>query len=611
MTIAQKFIKKLQDATGNESLPVQFWGDYSSHDGIPTFQDVLDKYAEYCRDLSAPQKEAMSKIFWEQIKSIGTPIIEDNLTSDNTCNVYFLFPKDNISESEEKKDGTKKDLYLQGDFHGYGSTEGRQRLLELPDTGIMWHKDSMPRESIIVYKYIQVEPSHRGKKPVPELSPFFNDEEGLTPCSTNTAIFPEIPQSVCSDEYSTHTSPYPGFDSPERVLRVSADSKHAHISGRPINWPSLLSTETPTDTRHFVYHATLYSDQAGDLLRNEASVTKQYHDDLHYSDQTTSPYTNFTRAIQVFKPASGKIDDIIVVNDGIPYLITGILDHFEKMVNENKLSPNTAFVFIDALPGLKTTLSAEAAIAFDKDPSTNLPGMGVRLIDYKHGIDQYIDFIANKLFPQLIKEISIPDDPSHRVIIGSSLSGTASIYIGSRPDLFGAVIAQSPSPDNRAILSKIPRAMLTERNIHLSCGTFEHPDYAAANSNVEYAAELSRKLGIPLHTGAHGHQFVAWTEELERSLPDIIRQIDHGARVELFLKTQKSTAASLMEVGIAVASSATNTNKPDECLPQSNIAKTAKAEVEPDLSSQTEQTEPSHRSPTPFDSIINKGPKPK
>lgn len=470
----------------------------------------------------------------------------------------------------------------------------------------------MPKESIVVYKYIQVEPSERGKKPLPELPPFFTDDEKFVPLKTNTEEIPEISQSACNDEYSTHTSPY-FFNSAEKILRVNADSKNAHIPGKPVDWPSLLNSEAKSEAKHFVYHATLYSDQAGDLHRSEATPTRQYHDDLYYSngynlslmavrsfndvdttklsekpylikDEETGkykmwgfkesrwqltdveltedslkilpenwklnqtvfvsttdaifniikqnhthylPYADFTRNIQVFKPAaSEKIDDIIVINDGIPYLITGVLDHFEKMVTENKLTPNTALVFVNTLPGIKKTMSPEVAAAFNNDPSVNLSGMGVRLVDYKHGIDQYTDFLADKLFPQLKNEISVPDDPNHRVMIGSSLSGTASIYIGSkRPDLFGAVIAQSPSPANREILGRIPRASPIERNIHLSCGQFEHPEFAAANDFVDYAAELAHKLGIPLRIGAHGHQFVAWNEELERSLPETMNEL--------------------------------------------------------------------------------------
>lgn len=601
MTIAQEFIKKLQDATGKESLPEKFWADFSSHTDMPAFQDVLDKYAEYYRGLSSPQKEEMDKIFWEQVKAVGgTPIIDDSLDTELECGVYFLFPKNNLAGSRDipgtqkeydlalmstlpdnnranaekgiiylsedgryvvqdpegvVQEGTlstreidlsqlqmnlnssdlksavlkvtsnaghtpKKDLYLQGDFHGYGSTGEHQKLLELPDTGIMCRKNTMPRDSLVVYSYIEVEPRHQGKKPEPELPPFFEDGDCFTPRTTNPAIFPEIPHSGCNDEYSTHASPY-FFNSSEKIVRINPDPERAHIAGKPIDWPGLLNTEAPGTTKHFIYHTALYSDKEGELHRSDAPVTAQYHDRLFYSDtEDDSPYADFTRAIQVFKPASGHIDDIIVVNDGIPSLMTGCMDHFEKMVTEEKLSPHTAFVFINPLPGLKKTLSEEARVGFDNDPSVNLPGMGVRLIDYRHGIDQYTDFIATKLFPELEKEKDWPSEPRHRVMRGVSLSGTASIYIGSkRPDLFDAVIAQSPSSANRALLSEIPREKLTGRNLYLSCGKFEHPDYAAANAFVEYADEIAGKLGITLHKGAFGHQNIAWNEELEKSLP--------------------------------------------------------------------------------------------
>ncbi len=53
----------------------------------------------------------------------------------------------------------------------------------------------------------------------------------------------------------------------------------------------------------------------GPLHRSEAPVTKQYHDDLHYSNHNDSPYANFTRAIHAFKPASGTIGDYIKASD--------------------------------------------------------------------------------------------------------------------------------------------------------------------------------------------------------------------------------------------------------------------------------------------------------
>ena len=195
MKITPNFIKKLQDVTGKEPFPQKFWEESSKPTTIATFQDVLDEYAKYYNRLEPSQQETMDKIFWEQIKALGgTPIIEDRLDSELECEVYFLLPKDILAASEEKPDA-KKDLYLQGDFHGYGSIDSRQILSELPETGIMWRKDTIPKESVVVYSYIEVEPSHRGIKPEPELPPFFKDGDKFTPRTTNTAKFQKI-QSI-------------------------------------------------------------------------------------------------------------------------------------------------------------------------------------------------------------------------------------------------------------------------------------------------------------------------------------------------------------------------------------------------------------------------------
>lgn len=114
------------------------------------FEKILVIYAEYYASLNVEQQKTLSRIFWAQIKELGTPIIESNPEKPTECNVYFLFPKDKLDDSKDEKasPGTKKDLYLQGDFHGIGSTEGRQRLSELSNTGIMCTKIACPKNPL-------------------------------------------------------------------------------------------------------------------------------------------------------------------------------------------------------------------------------------------------------------------------------------------------------------------------------------------------------------------------------------------------------------------------------------------------------------------------------
>lgn len=558
MKIAHEFLQALQNYSEREKLLTGLIEGLYQSEAL-TFEIILEEYAKMLSEVSDQDQKRLSSLFWQLIKFYGTPIIENDSQDESKCHVYFLFPKEKLTTSSEQPH-TKKDLYLQGDFHSYGATDSRARVNELFESGIMWRKDTMPRGAIIVYKYIEVEPSQRGRKPIPELAPFFKDEPGFIPATTNSTFFPIIPQNNCSDIYSRHTSPYPGFANAEKIFRVSAESMRAHIALQPIHWPHLLGTKLSNQPSHFSFYATLYSDQAGDLKRCDAQITEQYHDELNFSEITNNVYANFTRDIQVFSPASKQIDDIIVINDGIPYLITGMLEYFERMVDANIISPNIALVFVHPLPGLKNTLSQKEAQDYANDPSSILPGMGVRLIDYKHGIDQYVDFLSQKLLPQLKSKygLDVPSDAEHRIMIGSSLSGTASIYIASVPNLFGAVIAQSPSADNRGILNKRTKELQTTTNIYLSCGEFEHPDYAAANDNVDYAAELAQRLQIPLHKGAYGHQFIAWNEELPIALPIVLNTLQDTLQA-----TKKNHSALSSQ---SLFSQSTSTQHDDEAI---------------------------------------------
>ncbi|MDX2346985.1 MAG: serine hydrolase [Legionella sp.] len=509
---AEKLIRALQNATGKASFPMKFWESYLENTPH-TFQDALNQYAEYYAALNPAQQKAMSLIFWEQIEAIGTPVIEDiedinNI--ENNCAVYFLFPKSKMHAGS--------DLYLQGDFHGYDTTDDRSRIGEFENTGIMLHQDTMPRDAVLTYRYIQLDKSLRNKTPtehhgseIVETPPtvFFpettQEKPDIIPPQTEDANDKFWPgNSRLLDEYSTHRAPFIG--SSETIFCVNANPERAHLSAEVVHWPSLLSSENPENSdkseKKFMYHDRLYSDLNGDLQHVDAPIT----------ENEASEHSEFTRAIYVFKPTSGKIDKLVFVNDGVPYLLTGAMTSFENMAEQGKLSPNTAFVFVTQLPGLLKTIDAD-------DPKANMPGMGARTIDYEHGIDQYADFIKNKLLPGLeTKDFILPKDPNNRRMIGSSMSGTAGIYIASKyPDLFGTVVAQSPSPSNRSILKPIIKnydASAPRSNILMSAGLFEQLGYAE-NTNLFYARELSKKLNIPLEEKPHGHQFVAWVEELE------------------------------------------------------------------------------------------------
>ncbi len=537
---------------------------YPEHKG-GNFQEALQTYATYYQNLPPKQQEQLSEVFWAQIRKLGTPIIESKPDKPDQCGVYFLLPKSKLSQSKTGK-GTKKDLYLQGDFHGYDFTQDRQRVNEFANTGIMLKQNSMPKDAIITYRYVQIEPAfknlsatqiHGSDKVEEPPTTFFPDKDAegtpsprILPVRSDKLSYDSSqmlyqPDANITDEYNLHRPPYFEANGAERILRINPDSNEAKLGGKQVSWVTLLSN----GTSHFKHYKTLYSTLDGGLHAADPLYRKSNAgpEELFSSDKN-SPYADCTRAIHVFEPTSGKVDHVVIINDGFAYLGLDGMSQFEKMVGDGKLSENTAFVFITPLPALLKTIQKD-------DPKASMPGMGARTVEYEHRIDEYAAFLRDDLFPTLKNGgLNIPDAPDSRVMVGSSASGTASIYIGFKyPGIIGSVVAQSPSPSNRSILKEIVEAHQPTKpraHIELSCGIFEQPGFAE-NTNLPFAKELSKKLEIPLAIGQHGHQFIAWTEGLERSIPSALSlqstqihipaELASGGKVKLSSKPKDGT----------------------------------------------------------------------
>ncbi|MDF1678073.1 MAG: serine hydrolase [Legionellaceae bacterium] len=545
MSKVDDLVEGLQRATGKAALPEKFWVDYSKDD-THTFQDVLDKYtAYYCARLNAAQKKAMSQVFWAQIENIGSPIIEDIPGRPDKCAVYFLFPKNKVHEGN--------DLYLQGDFHGYGATPARARLATLESTDIMFRHDVMDKDATVVYEFVQLPPSIQDKTPTelagsrlveppqddyfPKNSPSTLVDE-VPPNLESPANWSGNPETILKAEHSKHRPAFFIYGE-DKIFRVNADEKLACLPGAPLDWNILLS-KTPVADKHFVLHDVFYSNREGNIKAQEHTPPEVFIQHGH-----ESPYNEFTRVMYVLKPKAGTIENLVLVNDGLGYLHSGALQQFEHMVKEGQLSPQTGLVFVHTLPALAKTIEVP-----EGNEKAALEGMGERTIEYEYGREAYAHFIRNQLFQQLTETgFIVPADKHHRVMIGSSLSGTFSVWLASaHPELFGAVIAQSPSPSNRSILNDIvanydgsnPRAQIL-----LSCGQFEAPGFAA-NDNLGYTKQLSSRLNIPIQeVGAHGHQFLPWTIALKRDLPEAVAQNQQQAQLQALVTAHNVAGASV------------------------------------------------------------------
>ncbi|MDF1646197.1 MAG: serine hydrolase [Legionellaceae bacterium] len=518
MSPSKKLAEALKKATGKGALPVKFWEDDSKSDAY-TVEDVLNQYVKYCHDyLNPAQKKAMSMVFWSQIEAMGSPIMENIPDKTGQCAVYFLFPATQVDAGN--------DLYLQGDFHGYGTTERRARLSLLEGTDIMFKHDVMQKDDLVTYQFVQLPKSIQDKNPTelagssfvepPQVDYFAEEKQVDTidspPMPENPPDWFQNPEVILKAAYSKDRPVFYIYGE-DKIFLVNADEALARLSGEPLDFQMLLS-KTPAENKPFVLHDVFYANRSGDIHPSEHIPVEQF---FNHPDE--APYDDLTRLIYVLKPKVGAVEHLVFINDGLGYLHSGAMQQLEDMIENGHLSPHTGVVWVHTLPALAKMIDPP-----EGNEKASLAGMGERTIDYEYGRAQYVEFIEDKLFPQLeASGFEVPKDKNHRVMVGSSLSGTFALWVASEhPELFGTVIAQSPSPSNRSILRETVAtydASKPRSHIILSCGKFESPNFAA-NGNLQYTQQVSTRLNIPMKkVGPHGHQFLPWTQALADDLP--------------------------------------------------------------------------------------------
>lgn len=68
-------------------------------------------------------------------------------------------------------------------------------------------------------------------------------------------------------------------------------------------------------------------------------------------------------------------------------------------------------------------------------------------------------------------------------------------------------------------------------DIQISYGEFEQDGFAD-NTNLAFAHELKQRLSLDLKIEPHGHQHLAWTGELSKSLPAALPKHQLDNRLE-------------------------------------------------------------------------------
>ncbi|MEV0321953.1 enterochelin esterase [Streptomyces sp. NPDC050658] len=160
--------------------------------------------------------------------------------------------------------------------------------------------------------------------------------------------------------------------------------------------------------------------------------------------------------------------------------------------------------------GLQGTLDALAAdgalpplavLAPDAvDPATRRRELGAK--------DGYVGFLADELLPWAAGRWPLTTDPARTAVAGQGLGGLAALHAGFlRPERFGNVLAQSPSPLPCPISRRDP-VEPPATAVHIDVGLHEGP----LVDHTRQLYETLRSQGCPVTWDAYngGHDYACW-----------------------------------------------------------------------------------------------------
>jgi enterochelin esterase-like enzyme len=129
--------------------------------------------------------------------------------------------------------------------------------------------------------------------------------------------------------------------------------------------------------------------------------------------------------------------------------------------------------------------------------------------------DQWADFVANEVAPEIDRRYSTVKDRDGRAVIGASLGGITSLNIALRhPDKFSRIGAQSASfwVDNERVVKGLEKldAAKTKFKFYIDDGAFEGVD-DSRRVNVMLRAKGYPVTYIEGHTG---HNWTSWRDRL-------------------------------------------------------------------------------------------------
>lgn len=141
------------------------------------------------------------------------------------------------------------------------------------------------------------------------------------------------------------------------------------------------------------------------------------------------------------------------------------------------------------------------------------------------GIPNYSNYVTTELIPRVEAEYNVSDDPDDRAVVGLSMGGAQSLYLGlSHSDTFTWIGAFSSAIQGTGFAGLATDAARLNRNLHLfwiGCG--EDDGLLRANRTfIDVLDERGIKYTVNITPGAH--EWKVWRSNLHALAPKLFRE---------------------------------------------------------------------------------------
>ncbi len=211
----------------------------------------------------------------------------------------------------------------------------------------------------------------------------------------------------------------------------------------------------------------------------------------------TSNALGYNIHYKVYTPFGYNVDNtypVLFVTDGHEYIHNNL--GALPIVADNLLAEN---------------LIEEVIIVF-VDPRDPVNGTNKRMTEYVAN-DNFVTFLADELYTEIANKYSIKESPQQTAILGTSLGGLNSAYVGiKRPDVFGLLAIQSPAFWIYTDIFSLYNVDKKDLKIYMDTGTIhDTQDRALEMKNI-----LQNK-GYTYHYAEYseGHSWANWRARMD------------------------------------------------------------------------------------------------